>query len=873
VRLGDAGRHGPHAHLGDELHVDARLRVGVLQVVDELRQVLDRVDVVVRRRRDQADAGRRVPGLGHPGVHLGSGQLAALTRLGTLRHLDLDVVRVREVVRRHAEASRGHLLDRAPALRVAQAVRVLAALAGVGLAAEAVHRDREGLVRLDRDRAVGHRARGEPLDDLRDRLHLLDRHGSALTGAQLEEAAQRHQALGLLVHPLRVLLEDVVPAVPRGVLEPEHRLGVEQVRLTLAAPLVLATDLQAPVRGSGPAGRVRSRVARGHLRREHVKADAVQRRRRPREVGLHEVVGEADRLEHLRAAVRGHGGDAHLAHDLEHALAERLDEVRDRLLRRDPGDLAGAHEFLDALHREVGVHGRRAVPDEERHVVHLAHVAGLDDQADLGAGVVTQGVVVHRGGEQQRRDRAVLGVGVAVREHHEAHAPLDRRVHLGEDLLEPVPQRRTAAADAVEAVDRGRREDLARSPGPAHGLDPRELVVVDRGERNDQLPGVLGVVGEQVGLGADRPSQRGDQFLADRVQRRVRDLREQLDEVVEEQARARGQHRDRRVRTHGAEGLDAGGRHRRHEDAQFLLGVPERLLTAGHRGVAVRHVLARRQLVEGDGVLGDPVRVRPGRGEVRLDLVVLDHAPRTRVDQEHLPRLQAPLAHHGRRVEVEHAHLAREDHQAVLGDPEPAGPQTVAVQHRPDEPTVRERHGGGAVPGLHDAGVELVERPPGGVHLLVVLPRLGDHHQHGVRERAAAQVQQFEHLVERRRVARSGGTHRHERLEVAEHVGLQGALARRHPVAVAAHRVDLTVVGHDPERLGQRPRRERVGGETRVDQRDLAREPGVREVREERFELGRGEHALVDDRARRERSEVHAQAPLRPLAQPERAPV
>jgi len=58
-----------------------------------------------------------------------------------------------------------------------------------------------------------------------------------------------------------------------------------------------------------------------------------------------------------------------------------------------------------------------------------------------------------------------------------------------------------------------------------------------------------------------------------------------------------------------------------------------------------------------------------------------------------------------------------------------------------------------------------------------------------------------------------------------------------------------------------------------VDQGDLAREPGVREVREERFELGRGEHALVDDRARRERREVHAQAPLRPLAQPERAPV
>ena len=37
-------------HLGDQLHVDARFVVGVLQVVDELLDVFDRVDVVVRWR-------------------------------------------------------------------------------------------------------------------------------------------------------------------------------------------------------------------------------------------------------------------------------------------------------------------------------------------------------------------------------------------------------------------------------------------------------------------------------------------------------------------------------------------------------------------------------------------------------------------------------------------------------------------------------------------------------------------------------------------------------------------------------------------------------------------------------------------------------
>ena len=50
LRLGHAGGDGADADLGHQLHVHAGPRVGVLEVVDELREVLDRVDVVVRRR-------------------------------------------------------------------------------------------------------------------------------------------------------------------------------------------------------------------------------------------------------------------------------------------------------------------------------------------------------------------------------------------------------------------------------------------------------------------------------------------------------------------------------------------------------------------------------------------------------------------------------------------------------------------------------------------------------------------------------------------------------------------------------------------------------------------------------------------------------
>ena len=147
-------------------------------------------------------------------------------------------------------------------------------------------------------------------------------------------------------------------------------------------------------------------------------------------------------------------------------------------------------------------------------------------------------------------------------------------------------------------------------------------------------------------------------------------------------------------------------------------------------------------------------------GELGLDLVVLDDAVLGGVDEEHPAGLEAALADDLGGVDVEDADLGAEDDEAVVGDPVAAGAQTVAVEDRADLGAVGEGDAGRAVPGLHHRGVELVEGAAGRVHGVVVLPRLRDHHQHGVRQRAAAEVEQFQHLVEGRGV---GGVRRADR--------------------------------------------------------------------------------------------------------------
>ncbi len=818
----------------------------------------------------EAHAGRRVPGLGHPGVDLVTGQLAALARLRALGHLDLDVVGVREVLRGHAEPSGRDLLDGAAPLRVVQPVGVLAALAGVGLAAEAVHRDREGLVRLLADRPVGHRAGGEPLHDLGDRLDLVDRDRlppGVVAVLEAEEATQRHQPPGLLVDAVGVLLEDVVAPGAGGVLEPEDGLGVEQVRLPLAAPLVLPPDVECAVGGREPVDGVRRAVPPRDLLGDGVHVDAAQLAGRPGEVAVDERLRETHGLEDLRAGVGGDGGDAHLAHHLQDALAERLHEVLDRLLGLHVHVVVVASQVLDGLHRQVGVDRRRAVADEQRDVVHLAYVAGLDDQTDVGAGLLAHQVVVDRAGEQERRDRRELGGGVPVGEHDDPGAVGDRLGHLDADLVETVRQRLAAALDGVQAARdvRGVARQVAVAVDVA---DLGQLVVGDHRERQHQLTTGRRRRVEQVGLGPDRGRQRGDELLADRVERRVGDLGEQLGEVVEQQPRPVGQRRDRGVGAHRADGLGAGLGHRGEQDALLLLGVAEDLLAPGDGGVRVHDVLAVREVLEPDQAGVQPLVVGVLGRQLALDLLVLDDPVLGGVDQEHPAGLQATLADHGGRVDVEDADLGRQDDEAVVGDPVARGAQAVAVQDRADLVAVGEDHAGRAVPGLHHRGVELVERAALGVHLGVVLPRLRDHHQHGVRQGPTTEVQQLEHLVERRGVRGALRDDREDPVEVpGNQVAGQQRLAGPHPVAVAHHGVDLAVVRDEPERVRQRPAREGVGREARVHDGHGAGDPLVDQVGIEVVELVGGEHALVGDGARAQRREVDVGLVLGALAQ------
>ncbi len=226
----------PNARTRHQLHAHRRVRVDLLQIVDQLRQILDRVDVVMRRRADQRYAGSGMSQPRDEFRYLEARKLAALAGIRALRDLDLDLAAVVQVFRRHAEAAGGNLLDGAVGVVAVRAwlgaCRVLPALAGSDFApirfmaidsvscASGLRAPSEipGATRRLRISVMLSTPRG-------DRRHLL--------GTEVQQIAQRHWRQG--AHGFGVALEGLVGISLHRLLQHVDQMAVEGVGLTAAA--------------------------------------------------------------------------------------------------------------------------------------------------------------------------------------------------------------------------------------------------------------------------------------------------------------------------------------------------------------------------------------------------------------------------------------------------------------------------------------------------------------------------------------------------------------------------------------------------------------------------------------------------------------
>ena len=396
--------------------------------------------------------------------------------------------------------------------------------------------------------------------------------------------------------------------------------------------------------------------------------------------------------------------------------------------------------------------GFGAVTAEQREVMHLARRARLDHQASLGAQAFADQVLVDRGSREQRRNRDAVAVELAVAEYQHIKAAvhgIDRaRAERGDAGFDAVraPGHRVGDVELVAAELVVRRQRDAADEGHFRAVEHR-LRDFEAQRRVD----VIDV--EQVGLGADERHQRHDHLLADRIDRRVGHLREELAEVVVEGLRAIRQDGQRRIVAHRADGFLARGGHGLKDELVVFLRPAEGLLAVEQRerGAvgADGDIRGRGQRIELHAQAFDPLAVGVRVGKLRLDLGIVDDATLLKIDQQHLAWLQAPFLDDAAFRDGQRARFGGHDHHVVVGDQVARGAQSVAVERSADLAAIGERDRGGAVPRLHHRGVVFVEGPAARVHVRVLLPGFGNHHHHGVRGGVARHHEQLKAVVER----------------------------------------------------------------------------------------------------------------------------
>ena len=131
-------------------------------------------------------------------------------------------------------------------------------------------------------------------------------------------------------------------------------------------------------------------------------ADAFDAAGGPCETLINDFVVKTDGLENLRAFVRLQRGNAHLGHDLEHALSDRLlIGVHDLVVGVISGQQAIALSLPQSFEGSVRVDGISAVADEQAVMVDLAGFARFENDSNLRSLGLADEVMVHRADGQE----------------------------------------------------------------------------------------------------------------------------------------------------------------------------------------------------------------------------------------------------------------------------------------------------------------------------------------------------------------------------------------------------------------------------------------------------------------------------------------
>jgi len=155
----------------------------------------------------------------------------------------------------------------------------------------------------------------------------------------------------------------------------------------------------------------------------------------------------------LQPAIGADDRDAHLGHDLQQTLVDRLLEAVQALIERQVAEQATTVPVGDRLLRQVGVDRRGADADQHGVIVYVHALRRAYVQRREGAELLADQMGMDGTGRQDHRHRCTGGADTLVRQDHVGGAATDGVFGFLSNAAERVLERVGTGTDVEGAVD------------------------------------------------------------------------------------------------------------------------------------------------------------------------------------------------------------------------------------------------------------------------------------------------------------------------------------------------------------------------------------------------------------------------------------
>mmetsp|Transcript_15954 Transcript_15954/g.39104 ORF Transcript_15954/g.39104 Transcript_15954/m.39104 type:complete len:753 (+) Transcript_15954:902-3160(+) len=541
IGLGNTCSNNTDTNFRDKLDRNFSIWLGVLQIMNELSKILNRVNVVVRRWGNQTDTGGSVTVASNVLGDLESWKFSSFSRLGSLCHLDLNLVTVCKIFRSDTKTTRGHLLD-AGSTVVGESLGVFTTFSSVGTSSELIHGHGQSLVSFLTDRTKRHGSSGESLDNLADRFHFFKRNGLGRIKLELE-LSTKSDLLVLFVGQSGEFLVGVSRIGSGSNLEVHHTTGSVQVGFATISPVELTITADQDLILLSMAGESIF-VESFHITVQCLKVGTLDSGGSTSEAAINNFFGQTNSFKDLSALVTLECGNTHLAHNLEKTLGSSLAVVADDFFI---GELALGLGFnhtigIHLAHGFVG-HVRTdtiaTISKDCGKVMDFLTVTHFGKNGSLGSLLGTNQVMVDSTDSDQRRQGHAIRSSKLVRENDTLNSLLAMRTLNGPgslvtDAFESGQHSIDTRVDRESHINHGSLEFWSTSSRrvfiileSSHFFQGQDWMLDDQ-----SLAVRLIRIIQKVTLGSNRTDQTHDNFLTNGINGRVCDLSKELLEVI-----------------------------------------------------------------------------------------------------------------------------------------------------------------------------------------------------------------------------------------------------------------------------------------------------------------------------------------------------